>query len=206
MRVFSVILCFVLSGCLQSGDGDLDVLQSVAQDQNSQQEAYLAEQKKLLEAQTKRIKEEQAKQLALIEENRRRFLDSSGGAMSSKPKENAKSEIKVASVAGSARASGRITFNAPWKCVPDRLKKVIHEVSVRYGHVTVNSTYRSGRKNRRVGGARHSYHLHCQAVDFRVKGSSSAVLRFLRNNPNVGGVKRYRTGYFHIDTGPRRSW
>jgi len=102
--------------------------------------------------------------------------------------------------------SRRIRLNAPWRCVPSRLKKVIAQVSRRFGPVIVNSTYRSRRRNRLVGGKRRSYHLGCRAVDFRVRGRTRGLTRWLARHPLVGGYKRYRGGYYHIDTGPKRSW
>jgi uncharacterized protein YcbK (DUF882 family) len=70
----------------------------------------------------------------------------------------------------------------------------------------VNSTCRSRRHNSRVGGARHSHHLSGNAVDFRVRGASArSVYAFLRSHGSVGGLKLYRRGFFHIDTGSRRS-
>ena len=108
--------------------------------------------------------------------------------------------------ASAGRPSGKISINAPWKCVPGRLKKVISDVRKRYGPVVVNSTHRSKRRNRIVGGKRKSYHLRCQAVDFRVKDSTKGLTRFLARHPHVGGYKRYRSGFYHIDTGPKRTW
>ena len=99
-----------------------------------------------------------------------------------------------------------LRLNAPWKCVPGRLKRVIKQIRQRWGAVTVNSTHRSKRKNRLVGGKRRSYHLRCQAVDFRVHGSTKGLTRWLARNPSVGGYNRYPSGYYHIDTGPKRTW
>jgi len=111
-----------------------------------------------------------------------------------------------ASVTSATRSAGDITLNAPWKCVPSGLKSVIADVSRKFGPVTVNSTHRTKSKNRKVGGAKNSYHIGCRAVDFRVSGNKSAVLKYLRAHPQVGGVKLYRSGYFHIDNGPKRTW
>ncbi len=110
---------------------------------------------------------------------------------------------KAAYVAGRSR---RVSLNAPWRCVPGRLKKVISQVSRRFGPVVVNSTYRSRGHNRRVGGKRRSYHLGCRAVDFRVRGRTRGLTRWLARHPLVGGYKRYRGGFYHIDTGPKRTW
>jgi uncharacterized protein YcbK (DUF882 family) len=53
-----------------------------------------------------------------------------------------------------------------------------------------------------VGGAKRSYH----AVDFNVLGNYRAILAFLKARTEVGGLKHYGGGAFHIDTGPRRTW
>lgn len=101
---------------------------------------------------------------------------------------------------------GGVAWNASSGCVPGQLKSVLHQVSQRYGSVVVNSTSRGRRHNRAVGGVRNSYHLRCMAVDFRVHGSTKGLWAFLRNNPNVGGLHRYPSGFFHIDAGPKRTW
>jgi len=113
---------------------------------------------------------------------------------------------KKAFIGKKSRAIGRLKINASWKCVPSRLKKVIAQVRRRYGAVTINSTYRSRRRNRRAGGKKKSYHLHCRAVDFRVRGRTRGLTRFLARHPLVGGWKRYPSGFYHIDTGPKRTW
>jgi uncharacterized protein YcbK (DUF882 family) len=103
-------------------------------------------------------------------------------------------------------ASQRIKWSAPSNCVPAGLKGVIQKVAARFGPITVNSTARSRAKNARVGGRSKSYHLGCRAVDFRVHGSSKGLIGFLASQKNVGGIKRYSSGFYHIDNGPRRSW
>lgn len=99
-----------------------------------------------------------------------------------------------------------ISKKAPWRCVPKRLKIVLNQVSKKFGKVIINSTHRSYSHNRRVGGKRRSYHLKCQAVDFRVQGRNRGLRRWLARHPYVGGYKRYRSGFYHIDTGPKRTW
>ncbi len=116
---------------------------------------------------------------------------------------------KVAPVKASyaAAAGARVaTAGKPWDCVPGRLKAVLGQVARKYGRVTINSTNRSRVLNRKVGGKRGSYHLKCAAVDFRVNGSTKGLIRFLANHDLVGGYKRYASGYYHIDTGPKRTW
>lgn len=100
----------------------------------------------------------------------------------------------------------RIHFNAPSKCVPSQLKSVLQNVAAKYGPITVNSTVRSNAKNRRVGGKKSSWHLKCGAVDFRVHAGTKGLLSYLRNNKAVGGYKRYKSGFYHIDVGPKRTW
>ena len=100
----------------------------------------------------------------------------------------------------------RIKWSAPANCVPASLKNVIQKVAARFGPITVSSTARSRAKNARVGGRSKSYHLGCRAVDFRVHGSSRGLIGFLASQISVGGIKRYSSGFYHIDNGPRRSW
>lgn len=96
--------------------------------------------------------------------------------------------------------------NAPSDCLPGDLNKVLQRVAMQFGPVTVNSTHRSKSHNRRIGGAKGSLHLECRAIDFRVQGRRKGLYKFLRSQEEVGGLKLYRSGYFHIDDGPRRSW
>jgi hypothetical protein len=108
---------------------------------------------------------------------------------------------------GPSLAGGSVKWAANSGCLNASLRAVIYQVASNYGPVTVNSTCRGRRHNARVGGARHSHHLSGNAVDFRVHGRNNrAVLAFLRSHGSVGGLKLYRGGYFHIDTGSRRSW
>ena len=104
------------------------------------------------------------------------------------------------------KGSAYVRYNAPSKCVPAALRAVLDKVSKTYGPIIVNSTYRSKAKNRSVGGKSKSYHLSCRAIDFRVHGRTSGLLAFLGKQKGVGGVKRYRSGFYHIDNGPRRTW
>ena len=100
---------------------------------------------------------------------------------------------------------GHVSWVASGGCLPGQLKSVIAEVSS-YGRVVVSSTGRGHSHNARVGGAKGSYHLSCQAADLRVHGNVSAAASFLRNHGSVGGFHHYGGGLFHIDTGPKRTW
>ena len=120
---------------------------------------------------------------------------------------------RTRSDAGSGRSErrrsvsgGSVNWTANSGCLDGTLRNVIRSLASNYGPVTVNSTCRSRSHNAAVGGASKSYHLRGEAVDFRVHGNVSAVYASLRDNGNVGGLKHYGGGLFHIDTGPRRSW
>ena len=90
------------------------------------------------------------------------------------------------------------------RCLNKKLKSAIYYVARRWGRVRVNSTCRSRKHNRRVGGSKYSYHLTGKAADIRVWGNVRAAARYLRRV--AGGYKHYGGGLFHIDIGPRRSW
>jgi len=200
------VAVLVLSGCTQTGDTSTTALSSAVEENRQRQTEFEKTQKAILEKQQAMFREQRQSQLALVKPDKVKGLTGqNSAAQNDSLSTDAGAKVQKASVTAPGRSSN-ITVNAPWKCVPDSLKVVLNEVSRRYGPVTVSSTHRSRSRNRQVGGAHQSYHLNCQAVDFRVNGNPSAVLKFLRSHPNVGGLKRYRSGFFHIDTGPRRNW
>jgi hypothetical protein len=94
----------------------------------------------------------------------------------------------------------------PLTCLPAPVRRALNDVALRFGPVLVRSTHRGSGSFVRTDAWRGSYHRDCRAADFRVSGNPSAVLAFLRARHELGGVKRYRNGLFHIDNGPRRSW
>lgn len=90
-----------------------------------------------------------------------------------------------------------------------RLVRLLYQVENHFRRpVNIISGCRSLEHNRRIGGARKSYHLQCMAADIRLAGVSDAqVLRFVRDLPGRGGVGTYcHTPMVHVDVGPRRSW
>ncbi|HEY7085578.1 MAG TPA: D-Ala-D-Ala carboxypeptidase family metallohydrolase [Hyphomicrobiaceae bacterium] len=91
-------------------------------------------------------------------------------------------------------------------CLAEPLRGVLIELAGAFGPLTVRWTCRSRTINARVGGAKHSYHLTGNAVDFNMTGNYRAILAFLKAKTEVGGLKHYGGGAFHIDTGPRRTW
>lgn len=105
-------------------------------------------------------------------------------------------------------AQGSITLraSAPTGCLPGNLTAVIADVASKFGPVSVESTHRNSGRNWRAGGARHSLHLSCRAIDFRVRTRTRGVIAYLQGRLEVGGLKVYRNGIIHIDNGSRRSW
>jgi hypothetical protein len=105
-------------------------------------------------------------------------------------------------------AKGAITLRAstPVNCLPGNLRAVLADVAAKFGTVSIQSTHRSRSHNRRAGGARHSLHLSCRAIDFRVRTRIRGVMAYLRSRAEVGGLKIYRNGLIHIDNGSRRTW
>lgn len=95
------------------------------------------------------------------------------------------------------------------RCFPKRLTNILRKVQSRYGvKPVINSGFRSSKQNRRVGGARNSYHVKCMAADIKVPGVSKYKLaRYLRSISGVGGVGTYACkSFIHVDVGPKRSW
>jgi len=91
-------------------------------------------------------------------------------------------------------------------CLAAPLRGILFELAAAFPPITIRWTCRSKEINARVGGAKRSYHLTGDAVDFNVTGNYRAILAFLKAKKEVGGLKHYGSGAFHIDTGPRRTW
>lgn len=138
-----------------------------------------------------------------------------GGQSASRPVQRRAQATRVASLGGSIASGisaparsltgGGIAWRASSGCLAGNLRSIVASLASSYGSVTVNSTCRNARHNRRVGGARKSWHLTGNAVDFRIHGGNvRSVYAYLRSN--VGGLKHYGGGRFHIDNGPRRTF
>jgi hypothetical protein len=89
-----------------------------------------------------------------------------------------------------------------------RLMRALQKIRDHYGRaVVVDSAYRSPSYNKRVRGAKRSYHMRCAAIDLRIPGVAKDALRnYARSLPEVGGVGVYASDMVHIDTGPKRNW
>lgn len=96
------------------------------------------------------------------------------------------------------------------------LKRLCYEVLEpmrdRFGACRVTSGYRPADYNRSIGGASQSQHIYELGPD-----SVAADVSFARGNPGQwaayarslgkGGVGQYnRSGFVHVDNGPRRDW
>lgn len=71
----------------------------------------------------------------------------------------------------------------------------------------VTSAYRDPAHNRRVGGAKGSYHLQGRAFDIRMDNHDPAQFEAAARSVGFTGFGYYPSqGFMHIDTGPARSW
>ena len=121
--------------------------------------------------------------------------------------------VRVASAAALARIgrNGLRTQHSKVSvaCLKPRLVAMIKKAERHFGrHAVVTSGYRSPRHNRRVGGARRSMHVSCQAADIQIAGVTKWKLAsWLRQQEDRGGVGTYcHTRSVHIDTGKPRDW
>jgi hypothetical protein len=90
-----------------------------------------------------------------------------------------------------------------------RLVGLLHQIEKHYGRsVSVTSGCRSHTHNRRIGGARESFHLRCMAADIKLSGvGKGALVQYVSSLSGRGGVGLYcRDGNVHIDVGPKRNW
>lgn len=94
-------------------------------------------------------------------------------------------------------------------CFKPELVSLLKGAEQHFGkRVVVTSGFRDLAHNTRVGGAKHSQHLSCDAADIQMIGVSKWDLaRYFRSQSNVGGVGTYcSTASIHVDIGRRRDW
>jgi hypothetical protein len=90
-----------------------------------------------------------------------------------------------------------------------RLTGILHRVEGHFRRpLTVTSGCRSYAHNRRIGGARESFHLRCMAADIKINGISKAqIARYVSGLSARGGIGTYcHDSSIHVDLGPRREW
>jgi len=76
-----------------------------------------------------------------------------------------------------------------------------------HGPIEVYSGYRTAGTNAQVEGARYSYHMRAQAVDFSVPNAPLEYVWKVCNSRSItGGLGYYPGSHIHIDCGPRRYW
>lgn len=73
------------------------------------------------------------------------------------------------------------------------------------GPLKINSAYRDPLHNKRVGGAKNSYHLKGVAFDISRKGYDLDEMLHAAKEVGFTGIGIYN-GFIHVDTGPERSW
>ncbi len=101
------------------------------------------------------------------------------------------------------------------KQIDTDLLDIIYKISIKLKSrepFHVISGYRSRKTNdlllkRNKGVARNSYHMKGQAVDIRLPGLKTSVLRRVAYELKKGGIGYYpRRRFVHIDVGPFRYW
>lgn len=71
----------------------------------------------------------------------------------------------------------------------------------------VTSAYRSPEHNRKVGGAKESYHMKGCAYDIRMENQDPVAFEYAARDVGFRGVGYYpKQGFMHIDLGPERTW
>jgi len=77
-----------------------------------------------------------------------------------------------------------------------------------FGPLTITSGYRTPEHNKKVGGAKNSYHLYGLAVDFKPSDPLATplptVFEFASTHPDVGGLGFYEVGIIHLDLRPNK--
>jgi len=71
----------------------------------------------------------------------------------------------------------------------------------------ITSAYRSPEHNKKVGGAKNSYHMKGIAFDIRMENQDPMAFEMAAREVGFRGVGYYpKQGFMHIDTGPERTW
>jgi zinc D-Ala-D-Ala carboxypeptidase len=71
----------------------------------------------------------------------------------------------------------------------------------------ITSAYRSPEHNRKVGGAKNSYHMRGNAFDIRMENQDPVAFEAAAREIGFRGIGYYpKQGFMHIDLGPERTW
>lgn len=71
--------------------------------------------------------------------------------------------------------------------------------------VTINSAYRTESYNKKVGGAKSSYHMNGQAFDIVVKGHTPLEVARYAQSIGITGIIQYNT-FVHVDSRTNKYW
>lgn len=86
--------------------------------------------------------------------------------------------------------------------VVNKLQKIREHFSA---PVTINSAYRTESYNKKVGGAKSSYHMKGQAFDIVVKGKTPLEVARFAQAIGITGIIQYNT-FVHVDSRPTKYW
>lgn len=94
--------------------------------------------------------------------------------------------------------------------INDVLKKRLEKIASEYGKtITITSSQRDPKRNKKVGGAKNSAHLRANAVDIRLPvGTKDDTVKFIEiaSRNDIGGIGVYKPGSVHLDIEGRRAW
>lgn len=88
----------------------------------------------------------------------------------------------------------------------DFVKEVLQEIREYFNEpVKINSAYRTENYNKKVGGAKQSYHVKGQAFDIVVKNKTPGEVAKYAQQLGVKGIIQYN-GFVHIDSRQTKYW
>ena len=86
----------------------------------------------------------------------------------------------------------------------DKLQELRDKLGV---PLLITSAYRSPEHNKRVGGAKDSYHMKGVAFDIRMENQDPHAFELAAREVGFRGIGYYtKQGFMHIDLGPERTW
>ena len=90
------------------------------------------------------------------------------------------------------------------------LKQRLEKIASEYGKtITITSSQRDPKQNKKVGGAKNSAHLRANAVDIvlpiKTKDDTVNFIQIASKN-GIGGIGVYKPGVIHLDIENRRAW
>lgn len=88
----------------------------------------------------------------------------------------------------------------------DFVKNFLQKIRSHFGvPVTINSAYRTPEYNKKIGGAKSSYHMKGQAFDIVVSGHTPLEVARYAQILGINGIIQYNT-FVHVDSRPMRYW